>query len=157
MKRPGGYAPQCMALVTGLLLAGCDNTPPGGPVAVHWDRDTCSACRMLLSDRRYAAQVLDGSRQHRLFDDPGEMLHWLCKNRRSGDGALILWVTDAGDGSWLPARHAHYETGHLTPMGYGLGARRQPAPQTLDYAAALAWIARESELPSCPPPAEAGP
>ena len=33
-----------------------------------------------------------------------------------------IWIADIKSGDWLDARTAHYNTGNLTPMGYGYGA-----------------------------------
>ena len=50
-----GPKPWLVPLV--LLLAACSGAPETGPKAVKWDRDACARCRMVLSERPYAAQV----------------------------------------------------------------------------------------------------
>ena len=38
-------------------------------------------------------------------------------------------------GQWIDARKAHYSSGKLTPMQYGLGAQAEAGPCTLDFGA----------------------
>ncbi|MBF0454108.1 MAG: protein NosL [Magnetococcales bacterium] len=117
-----------------LLFLGCDKPPADGPKKVRWDRDSCERCRMLLSDRHFAAQILDAKGDYHLFDDPGEMLLYLAEKGHN-DPKAKLYVTDATTGRWLDGRTAHYTEGHLTPMGYGYGAREQATADSLDYMA----------------------
>ena len=43
------------------MLAACGRASmPEGMAEVKWDRDTCVRCSMVLSDRRFAAQVRGG-------------------------------------------------------------------------------------------------
>ncbi len=114
-----------LSLLVPLLLAGCDNAPPTGPAEVRWDRDTCERCRMLLSDRHFGAQYRDAKGKAHLFDDPGEMMLSFQEKTKS-DSKLQLYVTDAESGEWLDARKAHYSVGHMTPMGFGYGAHKEP-------------------------------
>lgn len=130
-----------------LLLAACSGDPGTGPVEVRWDRDVCARCNMVLSDRRHAAQVrhtpTDGGRsQLYRFDDIGCAVLWLAQQPWRDQPGVEIWVTDHRDGRWLDARQAHYVTGQLTPMQYGLGAQTQAGPDTLDFGAAREHIAR---------------
>jgi len=128
-----------------LLLTACSGDPGTGPVDVKWDRDSCARCNMVLSDRQHAAQVrytpADGSRgQVKKFDDLGCAVLWLDQQSWADVAGIELWVADHRDGHWLDARKAHYLTGQLTPMQYGLGAQSDPAPGTIDFAAASEHI-----------------
>ena len=61
-----------------LLLSACSKTPETGPVEVKWDRDACERCRMVLSDRNFAAEVRGGEKGEIFkFDELGCALHWL--------------------------------------------------------------------------------
>ena len=46
-----------MAILMALLLAGCESKARG-PVALEGD-DACAFCRMVISERRYAAELID--------------------------------------------------------------------------------------------------
>jgi copper chaperone NosL len=132
-----------LPLVSGGLVA-CSGDPGTGPVDVKWDRLPCERCRMVLSDRRHAAQVrvrpAQGRSQVLFFDDIGCAVIWLeDKPFRDAPGTEI-WVTDWRSGDWLDARKAYYLGGQLTPMEYGLGAQPEPTPEALNWAGARGHI-----------------
>ena len=127
------------------VLAACSGDPGTGPVEVRWDRDTCTRCNMVLSDRQHAAQVRytpgDGARsQVRKFDDFGCAVLWLDQQPWRDQTGVEFWVTDHRDGRWLDARSAYYVTGRLTPMQYGLGAQSDPTNGALDFTQARAHV-----------------
>ncbi|MEI6413563.1 MAG: protein NosL [Pseudomonadota bacterium] len=130
-----------------LLLAACSNDPGTGPLAIHWDRQACDHCRMVLSDHQHAAQIRQRQAEGRLsqvffFDDLGCALVWLEAQPQPvrEDPANEIWVAGWRDGFWLDARAAHYLPGQVTPMAYGLGAQSMPQAGTLTFAAAKARI-----------------
>jgi nitrous oxide reductase accessory protein NosL len=111
-------------IVLPLLLTGCFGDPETGPVEIKWDRDACHVCRMLISDRHYAAQVRGGPRHSAYkFDDLGELIIWLDTQSWKTDPKVEIWVMDMDTGTkWLDARKARYMTGAISPMDYGFGA-----------------------------------
>jgi copper chaperone NosL len=124
----------------GLGLGACSGDPGSGPLDVKWDRFGCERCRMVLSDRKHAAQVRvpqagGGSRVH-FFDDLGCAIVWLEDKPLRDDPRTEVWVTDWRSGDWIDARKASYLAGQVTPMEFGLGAQAESAPETLDFAAA---------------------
>jgi len=128
-----------------LLLVGCSSGPDTGPQEVKWDRDTCERCRMVLSDRNFAAQIRyfpNGKTRSKvaMFDDIGCAILWLEDKPWQADKRTEIWVVDHRDGQWIDARDATYVTGLLTPMEYGLGAQAEPSPGGLDYAQARAQV-----------------
>jgi len=128
-----------------LWLTGCSKRDSDhGPGKMHWDRDTCTRCNMIISDRRFAAQIRGGAmdgktgvakRKIYKFDDIGCALFWLQEQKIPwADSAdTEIWVTDAQTGEWLDARTAHYLAGKTTPMLYGYGALRAPAAGSVDF------------------------
>ncbi|HIP53731.1 MAG TPA: hypothetical protein EYH03_06960, partial [Chromatiales bacterium] len=120
-----------------LFLGACSADPGTGPVDVHWDRDICERCRMVLSDRHYAAEVRvfpEGKRSKvYYFDDIGCAVIWLQDKPWKDDPKTQIWVTDHRTGNWIDARTATYVTGKVTPMEYGLGAQSDPAPDGLTF------------------------
>ncbi len=61
-----------------LLFAGCETKNEKQlPSEVVWDRDLCVECSMALSDRRYAAQIVDHQGKPKMFDDIGCAVNWL--------------------------------------------------------------------------------
>jgi nitrous oxide reductase accessory protein NosL len=130
-----------------LLLAACSGDPGTGPKEVKWDRDVCVRCNMVLSDRAHAAQIRypePGTGRSRVatFDDIGCAVLWLDRQDWRHEPAVEIWVTDYRDGSWIDARSAHYVTGRITPMQYGLGARDDAVEGALDFDQARAQIQR---------------
>ena len=147
------------AILLGLFLTACSGDPGTGPIDVHWDRDACERCRMVLSDRHHAAQVRhtdgQGRSQAHLFDDLGCALIWLDDQPWKADPKVEIWVNDRDTGDWLDARSAGYVTGDATPMAYGLGA--QPQPGGMDLTAARAHVhetERRYNRPSAEPAAQ---
>ncbi len=126
------------------MPAGCGGEPATGPVAVKWDRVACEHCRMVLSDRRHAAQVRvknpNGKSQVFFFDDIGCAVIWLDAESRRDDPRAEIWVNDWRSGEWIDARAASYLIGQETPMQYSLGAQPEPAEAALNYAAAKVHI-----------------
>ena len=133
----------------GWLLAGCSD-PGTGPIDMHWDRDTCERCRMILSDQKHAAQVRYTDEKQksrvRLFDDIGCALIWLEDKPWRELTTTEIWTTDHRDGKWIDAKSAHYIKGQVTPMEYGIGAQTvAPIESSLTYDEAKAQIFKVEE------------
>jgi hypothetical protein len=124
-------------LLTGLTsgLAGCsrDEGWPEGFAPIRWDRDPCTRCRMIISDRRFAVEIVGaGANQALKFDDIGCAVFWLRDQASAlpwlGAPTTRLWVADsASNGAmprWLDARQAHY-TRKTSPMAYNYGAHAE--------------------------------
>lgn len=128
-------------LLSSILIAACGESKRDGPAEVTWDRDACERCRMVLSDRHYAAQIRGGPKREAFkFDDLGCAVIWLEQQAWKDAPATQIWVDDYETGAWLNARTAFYQPGQTTPMDYGLGATPQKTEGTLDFAAAKAEI-----------------
>jgi copper chaperone NosL len=84
-----------------------------------WGKQPCAHCAMLVSDKRYAAQLVhDGDRKY--FDDIGCMIGWLEERKAKPER---VWVRDAEAGRWSEARSARYAHGAKTPMDFGFESR----------------------------------
>ena len=66
-------------LAAAMSLSGCKKGNwPEGMVEIKWDRDTCVRCNMVISDRRFAAEMRGGPDNTVFkFDDPGCLVFWL--------------------------------------------------------------------------------
>jgi nitrous oxide reductase accessory protein NosL len=100
------------ALFAGVVLAAC--TRADGPTEPFWGKEACAHCAMVLSDRRFGAQVLSSAGERFFFDDPGCMVVFL-EERALGNAHA--WVHE--DGRWVDARGARYASGAVTPMDFG--------------------------------------
>jgi copper chaperone NosL len=108
-----------IAFATIALVLGCARgTEPDDPV---WGKEPCAHCRMVLSDERYAAELIDeaGTRYH--FDDVGCMIAFAAERGLKGKA----WVRDPSGARWTDAEHARYVGGARTPMGYGFSPAKE--------------------------------
>ena len=109
----------------GLFLIGCDNKAALEPKKVHWDRDMCERCKMVLSGRKFSAQAINPQTGRKYyFDDIGCAILWFREDKISWENEAILWVNDAQSGEWIDAKTAFYDTENITPMAYGFGAHK---------------------------------
>lgn len=126
-----------------ITLAACSNAPGTGPAKVHWDRDTCERCRMVISEHDFAAQVRGGPKSKLFhFDDIGCAVLWLEQQPWGGDSATEIWVAEHPGGAWLDAKTAFYKQVPNSPMAYKLGAQREAGPNTMSFTAAREHIFR---------------
>jgi len=117
-----------------MLFAACSKEPQTGPVEIKFDRDTCTRCSMVISDRHYAAQVRGGpNKQTFKFDDFGCAMSWLNSQPWGNDPATEIWVADSHAGLWLNARTAYFVGGKTTPMAYGFGAISEALPGSISF------------------------
>lgn len=137
--------PSLVRLVSIMMfaLSGCSENA-SGPVEVKWDRDACERCRMVLSDRRHAAQIRGGPAGERArvykFDDIGGAIVWLEGKSWKDDPRTEFWVTDHRDGHWIDARKASYLSGQMTPMDFGYGAQDEAADGGVGYRQVRSYI-----------------
>lgn len=105
-------------IVIMLTALGCTfkATEPREP---HWHKENCDHCRMALSERRFAAQILS-PQGPRYYDDIGCAL--MAREQDPTLKKLPLYVVPDGKGSWQKAETLRYDSGLNTPMGSGFGA-----------------------------------
>jgi hypothetical protein len=59
------------------FMLGCEKKVDKGVAKVHWDRDMCARCVMVVSDRHNTTQVIDPKTGKKyMFDDIGCMVLW---------------------------------------------------------------------------------
>ena len=126
------------------LLAACGKSGwPEGMVDIKWDRDTCTRCAMVISDRRFAVELRGGPKDTALkFDDIGCLAFWLRDKAPEQpwllEAATRIWVADftskPDNVVWLDARKAHFAGGKMSPMGYGYAAYALPMAGSQDFA-----------------------
>jgi len=102
-------------------VSGCDTQKNSNRVKeVHWDRDMCERCKMVVSDRHHAVQVIHPqTHQSKMFDDLGCTVLWFKEEHITWEKQAVIWITDAHSGEWIDARKAYYDTGNITPMAFG--------------------------------------
>lgn len=129
------------------MLAACgrSNEWPDGMTEIKWDRDTCVRCAMVISDRRFAAELRGGPQKTSFkFDDIGCLVFWMQGKAAEfpwmADAATRLWVADAASKlnetvRWLDVRQARYVGGRTSPMGYNFAAVTANEAGALDFPA----------------------
>ena len=123
MSRFKRYLPFIFLAFFLTIFGGCEKKDWRQPEKVHWDRDMCERCKMAVSERKYAAEVIDPkTHKHYKFDDIGCAILWFKEEKLDWFDQAIIWVKDGKSGQWIDARKAYYSTDKITPMGYGFTA-----------------------------------
>ena len=108
-----------------LSTTGCEKKSTTSVSEVHWDRDMCSRCVMVVSDRHNTTQVRNPNNgKTYMFDDIGCMAVWFEEEKIPWKDKAIVWITDVDTGKWIDARKAFYDTNNVTPMAYGFSAHK---------------------------------
>ena len=90
---------------------------------IHWDRDMCARCVMVVSDRNQTVQAINpkNGKVH-VFDDIGCLILWFRDQDIKWENEAVIWINDIKTSKWIDARTAYYDTMNITPMAYGFGA-----------------------------------
>lgn len=96
-----------------MLLANCQEQALE-PVALS-PEDMCAYCKMAISEKRYAAELIDTEGQAFKFDDIGCMTNFV---HRSSPKASAYFVMDFDERQWIRAEDAYYirSSEFTTPM-----------------------------------------
>ncbi len=79
-----------------VLLMGCKEHSKTDVAEVHWDRDMCARCVMVVSDRKNTTQVRNPTTGEKyMFDDIGCAVLWFEKEKIPWKDQAIIWITDA--------------------------------------------------------------
>jgi copper chaperone NosL len=107
-----------------VMLASCQKNR-GEAVAIE-PNDMCAYCRMSISEKRYAAELIADDGQTFKFDDIGCMANFI-KQKRSNAPVSASFVMDFERREWLPAESASYvqSSEFKTPMNGGIVAFKE--------------------------------
>lgn len=124
-----------VALLVASAALGCA-VAPLEPAALDTRNEQCAACRMAVSDARFASQLVAPGELPRFFDDLGCLATFL-KAGRTPSGAAAF-VADHRTKAWVRADRAVYARvpGLATPMGSQLVAHGDAASRAQDPEAA---------------------
>ena len=103
------------------LLAACSSGEIA-PVPIEAG-DMCSNCRMAISERQFASEIIEQSEKVHKFDDIGCLLKFKEKMGDTLDPAAIF-VTGVSSREWVRAEKAFFvrSANFKTPMGSGIVA-----------------------------------
>jgi copper chaperone NosL len=104
-----------------ILLGGCEKPDPSQPPNVRFGQEACANCRMIITDERFAAAIVDAGGEVLKFDDIGCLVQSEAEHPRP---AVVYWVRGFEGRSWLRAREATfvYSARITSPMNHGLAA-----------------------------------
>jgi copper chaperone NosL len=113
-----------------LLLAGTSGCYPAPPYPIHFGGVECAYCHMIVSDPRFAAELVTKKGRVYDFDSLECVASFYAQNMVAHEEVHSIWVSDfAHPGDLIPASSALYlKAPRLRgPMGVGLAAFAQPA------------------------------
>jgi copper chaperone NosL len=112
------------ALVLPLVLAACT----AAPEPVHWGEESCAHCGMIISDERYAAQLVDRRARTYKFDAIECAAAFVKGGTVASDDVHSIWVADGPD-DWRSVSDAVFVHSENTrsPMGGGYTAHASAA------------------------------
>jgi copper chaperone NosL len=121
-------------LVAAVAAAACGGRPQ--PAQLDVNHDACAYCRMVVSDARFASQIVAGHEDPRFFDDLGCLANYLKHNDLPAGAAVF--VADHQTRAWIPAESAVYTqaVGVTAPMGSSILAHASAENRAADAAAA---------------------
>ena len=121
-----------------LTTSACGPSADSPPAALDTSSETCRSCRMPVSDRRLAAQLIAPGEEPAFFDDIGCLRDFLRgpANASARAPGTIAYVADHRTASWHRAAQAVYSRcpSLETPMGSHLMAHADPASRDAEAA-----------------------
>lgn len=121
-----------------LLLLACAGVPDAAP-PVAWDREACHACAMLVSDPRFAVQLVTTDGERRVYDDPACLFHDL---ERTHPGVARMWFRDgsATEERWLAWTEVAFVPAKGAPMNGGWSAVPAGTPGSVGFGEASSRV-----------------
>ncbi|OPX27564.1 MAG: hypothetical protein B1H07_01165 [Campylobacteraceae bacterium 4484_166] len=106
-----------------IFLLSCEKKIKTDLHEVHWDRDMCELCKMIVSERNFAVQVVNTKNgKSYMFDDIGCAVQWFEEKNIAWSDQANIFITDATTGKFIDAKKAFYDVNSRTPMDFGFGA-----------------------------------
>ena len=115
--------------------AACAGGPPP-PATLDPGNDSCSYCRMVVSNPRFAGQIVARGGEPLFFDDLGCLRDYIQGGRSVPEGA-VAYVADHRTGAWVPGSRAVFTSvpDLSTPMGGGIIAHADRTSRDSDAVA----------------------
>jgi len=118
-----------------LSFLGCEKENVKGPHKIHYDRDMCTECKMVISDRNYAVQIVNPIKNKAYnFDDIGCAIIWMDKSTEKWLDTAPMYIADQKTSKLIPSREVYWAKGFTTPMDFGFAAFKvKPEGKTYDF------------------------
>lgn len=127
-------------LVSSLALIGCISQDPA---EIHLYSDECLHCKMVISDRQFASQLVSDKGKAYLFDSVECLVAFSLKNPDIKESAAIYLPNFSDPGSWIQFENAAiYRASRVqSPMGLSLFAlpQHQNGVELYENAEKLSW------------------
>ncbi len=109
-------------LIVFVLVFSCGDKPEGGPVKIYYGEDICERCKMIISEKDFAAQYQISGGKTVKFDDLGCMFHNMDGEEKAK--IFAVYVMDYDSKEWIDGESAYYVWAEniSTPMGHGIVA-----------------------------------
>ncbi len=109
-------------LIVFVLVCSCGDTSESGPVKIYYGEDICERCKMIISEKDFAAQYKLSTGETVKFDDLGCMFHYMNGEEKAQISAV--YVMDYDSKQWIDGESAYYVWAEniTTPMGHGIVA-----------------------------------
>jgi nitrous oxide reductase accessory protein NosL len=101
------------------------------PLEMEINKCQDSYCGMVISDLKYASQVVAPDGKTWFFHDHGDFVEWLKEKPFAKEA--VIWVMSRDTNRWIDAHKAFYSVNELTPMGYGFGAYEKKGEGMIDF------------------------
>jgi len=107
-------------LIVLVLAISCGDNPESGPVKIYYGEDICERCKMIISEKDFAAQYKLSNGKTVKFDDLGCLIQYTHDTEKTSISEV--YVMDYSSEGWIDGRKAYYIwTENInTPMGYGI-------------------------------------
>ncbi len=114
---------------------GCEKQNQDGPHKIHYDRDMCAECKMVISDRNYAVQIINPEKNKAYnFDDIGCAIIWMENSSEKWLDKAKMFVADQKTAELIPSREVYWKKGYTTPMDFGFAAfKLKPEGRIYDF------------------------
>ncbi len=138
-----------VALLALSVVPGCGEK--AGPEPITWERDSCEHCRMIISERQFAAELRGGDKGRLYkFDDLGCAVEWATRQGWKEGQLAEFWVMSHDDGAtWLDARQAHFLVNVRSPMNYNFAAVPNEREGAVSYAQMIDRLAIAGSHSGC--------
>ncbi|MEQ1564559.1 MAG: hypothetical protein ABMA64_02890 [Myxococcota bacterium] len=103
-----------------LSFAACA-ADPTAPAPVTYDHEACDACAMLISEPRFAAQLVTREGDRRFFDDPACLFGYVVEHHPTLSNVWFRDSTSAEE-EWLPWSAVGFVPATGAPMAGGFAA-----------------------------------
>ncbi|MEI6020101.1 MAG: nitrous oxide reductase accessory protein NosL [Bacteroidota bacterium] len=137
----------CILLIVVLLTSCAD----AGPEAIHFNKDACNNCKMGISDKRFACEIVSKKGKVFKFDDMACLMSYYNENKDNLNKANYYFKDFLYPHDFAKAKNLFFVKGDVvgSPMGGNIAAfsSKDSANAYMEYwrASTFAWEEIEQE------------